>query len=252
MKHLPALLRHELRSLVHSSSTYVAGVLFLLLMATIYYLLLNQYAAEEFTVPPSEMFFQAFWLPVLFMVPLLTMRSLAEERRMHTLETLLSTPVTTAEVVLSKFLASWILYCLLWLGTLSFPLLTIYGTGSGVDARLLLDLPVYIGGYAFVCLSGLLFVSMGIMSSTLTRSQLVSGMLCFGILFILLLGPKLIGTQELGPWSEWLKEPLQYFDSSQHRESFTRGILDSRPFLYYLTNSALVLAIATLIVESKA
>jgi len=252
MKHLPALLRHELRSLFYAPSTYVAAVLFMLLMASIYLLLLSQYAAEEFSVPPSEMFFQAFWLPVLFMVPLLTMRSLAEERRMHTLETLLSAPVTTAEVILSKFLASWIFYCLLWTSTLLFPIITIYGTNAGIEPQQLLSLPVYAGGLTFVCLSGLLFVAVGILSSTLTRSQLVSGMLSFGILFILLLGPRLIGTQELGPWSEWLREPLQYFDSSQHRESFTRGVLDSRPIFYYLTNSSLVLAIAALIVESKA
>ncbi|MBN1403281.1 MAG: ABC transporter permease subunit [Opitutales bacterium] len=250
MRHFPALLRHELRSLMHAPSTYVASVLFLLLMAAIYYLLLSQYAAEQFSVPPTEMFFQAFWLPVLFMVPLLTMRSLAEERRLHTLETLLSAPVSTAEVILSKFAASWIFYCVLWLGTMLFPAITIYGT-SGVDQRLLLDLPVLLGGFSFVCLSGLLFIAVGILSSTLTRSQLVAGMLCFCILFILLLGPKLIGSQELGLWSDWLREPLQYFDTARHRESFIRGVFDTRPLFYYITNSSLVLAIAALIVESK-
>ena len=252
MKHLPTLLRHELRSLIYAPATYVAAVLFLLLMAAIYFLLLTQYAAEEFTVPPSEMFFQAFWLPVLFMVPLLTMRSLAEERRMHTLETLLSAPITTTEVILSKFLAAWIFFCLLWLATLSFPLIAYYGTGSTIVRDQLLNWPVYFGGFAYICLSGLLFIAVGILSSTLTRSQLVAGMLCFGILFILLLGPKLIGAQELGPWANWLHEPLQYFDSGQHRDSFVRGVLDTRPFFYYLTNSALVLAIAALVVESKA
>jgi ABC-2 type transport system permease protein len=169
---------------------------------------------------------------------------------MHTLETLLSAPVTTAEVILSKFLASWILYCLLWLGVMLFPVITVYGT-SGADARLLMHMPVLLGGYAFVCISGLLYIATGILSSTLTRSQLVAGILCFGVLFILLLGPRLIGTQELGPWSEWLKEPLHYFDSSAHRDSFTRGVIDTRPFLYYLSNSALVLMIAALVVESK-
>jgi ABC-2 type transport system permease protein len=181
MRHFPALLRHELRSLAHAPSTYVAGVLFLLLMAAIYYLLLSQYAAEQFNVPPGEMFFQAFWLPVLFMVPLLTMRSLAEERRMHTLETLLSAPVTTAEVILSKFLASWILYCLLWLGVMLFPV-------SSPFTALAARMPdahahaVLLGGYAFVCISGLLYIATGILSSTLTRSQLVAGILCFGVL----------------------------------------------------------------------
>jgi ABC-2 type transport system permease protein len=250
MRHLPALLRHELRSLFHAASTYVAAVLFLLLMAAIYYLLLSQYSAEQFSVPPSELFFQAFWLPVLFMVPLLTMRSLAEERRLHTLETLLSTPVNTAEVIVSKFLASWLFYCLLWLLTLAFPLIAI--RASDVEPSLLFDGAVYAGGFAYICLSGLLFIAVGILSSALTRSQLVAGMLSFGILFVLLLGPTLLGAQQLGPWSEWLSEPLQYLDTGLHRDSFTRGIVDSRPFVFYLTNSSLVLAIAALVVESKA
>jgi ABC-2 type transport system permease protein len=252
MKHLATLLRHELRSLFYASSTYVAAVLFLLLMAAIYYLLLSQYASDEFTVPPSEMFFQAFWLPVLFMVPLLTMRSLAEERRMHTLEALMSAPVTTMEVILSKFLAAWIFFCLLWLCTLAFPIITYYGTGSSVVKEQLLNWPVYLGGYSYIFLSGLLFIAVGILASSLTRSQLVAGMLSSGILFILLLGPKLVGAQEIGPWADWLHDPLQYLDTGQHRDSFVRGVLDTRPFFYYLTNSALVLSIAAMIVESKA
>jgi ABC-2 type transport system permease protein len=252
MRHFPTLLRHELRSLFFSSSTYVAAVLFLLLMAAIYYLILVQYSADEFAMPPSEMFFQTFWLPVLFMVPLLTMRSLAEERRMHTLETLLSAPVTTVEVILSKFFAAWIFYCLLWLVTLSFPLIASYGSGGTVAREELFNSAVYVGGLSYVCLSGLLFIAVGILSSTLTRSQLVAGMLSFGILFILLLGPKLAGAQELGLWADWLHGPLQYLDITQHRDSFVRGILDTRPFFYYLTNSTIVLAIAALVVESKA
>jgi ABC-2 type transport system permease protein len=252
MKHLPVLLCHELRCLFYSASTYVASVLFLLLMAAIYYLLLSQYAAEEFTIPPSEVFFQTFWLPVLFMVPLLTMRSLAEERRMHTLESLLSAPVTMTEVILSKFLAAWIFFCLLWLCTLSFPFLVSYGTGSETVLHQLLNWPTYLGGYLYICLSGLLFVAVGILSSALTRSQLVAGMLSFGILFILLLGPQLVGAEQLGPWADWLRTPLQYLDTGQHRESFVRGVLDTRPLFYYVTNSALVLAIAAMVVESKA
>jgi ABC-2 type transport system permease protein len=252
MKHLHILLRHELRSLFYSSSTYVASVLFLLLMAAIYYLLLSQYASDEFTIPPSEVFFQTFWLPVLFMVPLLTMRSVAEERRMHTLEALLSAPVTMTEVILSKFLAAWIFFCILWLCTLSFPFIVYYGTGSEAVFDQLLSWPAYLGGYAYVCLSGLLFIAVGILSSALTRSQLVAGMLSFGILFILLLGPQLVGAQELGPWADWLKGPLQYLDTGQHRDSFVRGVLDTRPFFFYVTNSALVLSIAAMVVESKA
>lgn len=252
MKHFPAMLRHELRSLFFAPSTYVAGVFFLLLMAVIYHGIVRQYSRDAFTVAPAELFFQAFALPVLFMVPLLTMRAVADERRLRTLETLLSTPVTAAEVVLAKFLAAWVFYCALWLATAAFPILAAFAASQKEVGRVLIDIPAYVGGYLFVCLSGMLFVAVGIFSSSLTRTQLVAGMLCFGILFILLLGPRLVGTQELGPWAQWLHEPLHYLDTAEHREDFSRGVIDTRPLLYYLTNALLVLGLSSLVVESKA
>jgi ABC-2 type transport system permease protein len=252
MKHLPAMLRHELRSLLFAPSTYVAGVLFLLLMGTIYHGIIKDYTVREHTVGPAELFFQSFALPVLFMVPLLTMRAVADERRLRTLETLLSTPVTATEVVFAKFIAAWAYYCALWLATAAFPILVAYVTTQDEVARVIIDVPSYVGGYLFVCLSGLLFVAVGIFASSLTRTQLVAGMLCFGILFILLLGPHLIGSSEIGPWAQWVHEPLRYLDTAGHRADFSRGVIDTRPLFYYLTNSALVLGLAALVVESKA
>ena len=252
MKHFSAILRHELRSLLLAPSTYVAGVLFLLLMGMIYNGIIKDYSTREFTIGPAEVFFQAFAVPVLFMVPLLTMRAVADERRLRTLETLLSTPVTAIEVVLAKFLAAWVYYCVLWLSTIAFPFLTAWGTEQQEVARVLIDVPAYTGGYIFVCLSGMLFIATGIFASSLTRTQLVAGMLCFGILFILLLGPKLVVTQDFGLWADWLREPLRYLDTAEHREDFSRGVIDTRPLFYYVTNALLVLGLAALVVESKA
>ena len=104
-------------------------------------------------VLPAVTFFRLFWIPVFFMVPLLTMKSLAEERRLGTLETLLTTPVTTTEVVLGKFGAAYVLYLLLWGSTAGFHYVLHY---YARDARLLEAGPL-VGGYVFIALSGLLF-----------------------------------------------------------------------------------------------
>lgn len=246
------LLWHEMRTLFFAPATYVAAVLFLLLMGILYHGIIKDYSATERSIAPAAVFFQLFSLPVLFMVPLLTMRALAEERRLGTLETLLSTPVSSISVVATKFLAAWAFYCLLWLSTASFPLLASYVTNQAEVSRLLMDKPAYVGGFTFVCLSGLFFVAVGIFASSLTRSQLVAGMLCFSILFIVILGPQLIEAQDIAQWSDWLRTSLNYMDISRHREDFARGIIDSRPFLFYITNSGLVLGLATLVVEAKA
>jgi len=252
MKHGLYLLRHELRLLFITSSTYVAAVLFLLLMGFIYHSILREFTQRPQDLLPARLFFQLFWLPVLFLCPLLTMRSFAEERRLGTLEALLTTPVSPAAVVLAKFLASWLFYAFIWGLTLLFPWLAFHASGQAQLPDTLLEPGTLIGGYSFVLLSGTLFIAVGIFSSSLTRSQLVAGMLSFSILFILILGPRLLEQQGLTPYLPILEAPLEYIQIFDHLEDFSRGIFDTRPIAYYLTHSVLVLGISVLIVESKA
>src|SRR5882672_6369709 len=114
MKHFLTLLSHEIRMLLVSPSTYIAATAFLGFMGFIFVGILENYSTAPQDSSPAVMFFQLFWLPVFFMVPLLTMRCLAEERRLGTLETLLTAPVNAAEVVLGKFGAAYLLYLSLW------------------------------------------------------------------------------------------------------------------------------------------
>ena len=120
MRHYFTILSHEIRTLLYSPSTYIAAVFFLGVMGFIFAGILADYSKTPQENPPAEIFFQLFWFPVLFMIPLLTMKTIADERRQGTLETLLTTPVNTAEVVLGKFSAAYIFYLLLWGSTLGF------------------------------------------------------------------------------------------------------------------------------------
>jgi ABC-2 type transport system permease protein len=121
-------------------------------MGFIFASILDLYSKTPQETPPAVVFFQFFWFPVLFMVPLLTMKTIADERRQGTLETLLTTPVSTAEVVLGKFSAAYLFYLLLWGSTLGFHyILQLYAR----DARYL-DLGPLLGGYLFIAISGLL------------------------------------------------------------------------------------------------
>lgn len=251
MRHFWHLLTHELRVLALAPATYVAAVLFLTLEGLFFLGVLSEYAAAPQDGPPAAMFFQLFWVPVFFMVPLLTMRSLAEERRQGTLESLMTTPVTALEVVVAKFLAAYLFYVLLWTLTLGYPWLVDRALDSPLVTERLLDPGPLWGGYLFTFTSGLLFVAVGIFASSLTRSQLVAGLLAFSILFILILGPHvLLGGKQ--PWLSWLEAPLEYFHLFRHLEDFSRGVVDSRPFFYYGTNALCLLGLATLVVESKA
>lgn len=249
MRHFFTILSHEIRALLFSAGTYIAAVLFLLVMAFVFVSILGDYTKTPQEAPPAAVFFRLFWLPVFFMVPLLTMRSLAEERRLGTLETLLTTPVSTAEVVLGKFVASYVLYLLLWASTLGFHYVLFR---FARDARLLDPGPL-IGGYLFIAVSGLLFIATGIFASAMTRSQAVAGILCCTMLIGLILGLRYAAdltvlNQEVLHPAKAAVDSLQIF---QHLDDFTHGVVDTREIIFYFSGATLALIFSILGVEAK-
>ena len=249
MRHFLTILSHEVRMLLVNPSTYIAATLFLAVMGFFFTTILDDYSKISQEVPPAQVFFQIFWFPVLFIVPLLTMKCLAEERRLGTIETLLTTPVTTTEVVLGKYFASYLLYILMWGSTAGF--FYILNSFSG-DVRFMDPAPL-IGGYLFIAISGLLFIAIGVFTSSLSRNQAVAGIMCFSVLFALIFGFSIL--QE----ASWLsrdvllpvKEIVNYAQIIEHREDFTRGVVDTRQLLFYLSGTVLTLIFSILSVEAK-
>jgi ABC-2 type transport system permease protein len=249
MKHFFTLLSHEVRMLLVSPSTYLVALLFLGFMGFIFTGILEVYSVAPQEESPALVFFRFFWLPVLVMVPLLTMKCLAEERRLGTIETLLTTPVTTTEVVLSKYGASYLLYIALWASTAAFFLILRKFSG---DARFVDPGPL-LGGYLFIAVSGLFFVALGVFASSLSKNQAVAGILCvvmiFGFIFGLsfLSGSTILNREGLQP----VKLAVEYAQILTHRDDFTRGVIDSRQLLFYLSGTILALIFSILGVEAK-
>jgi len=249
LRHFFTILSHEVRTLLYAPSTYIAAVLFLALMGFIFAGILDDYNRAPQETAPAAMFFRFFIVPVFFMVPLLTMKSLAEERRLGTLETLLTTPVSTGEVVLGKFSAAYLLYLLMWGSTAGFHfLLERYAR----DARFL-DAGPLIGGYVFVAVSGLLFIALGIFASSLARSQAVAGILCFTLLFGLIVGFNYLGGVAAlnDDFLEPVKAAVDSLQVFRHLEDFTNGVVDTRQVFFYVTGAILALLFSILGVEAK-
>jgi ABC-2 type transport system permease protein len=248
MKHFWTILSHELRMLLVAPSTYIAAVFFLAVMGFMFTSILDVYQTPQ-GVSPAIAFFQYFPEAVLVMVPLLTMRCLAEERRLGTIETLLTTPVTTTEVVLGKYGAAYLLYLALWASTGGFFCIL---KKFASDPRLLDSGPL-IGGYVFIAISGLFFVAIGVLASALSRNQSVAGILCFAMLFGLIAGTYYLGNaawlnrDALHP----LKAAIDYAQIYQHYEDFTRGVVDTRQLLFYVSGTVLTLIFSILSVEAK-
>ena len=240
--------------LVVSAAAYSASVLFLLVMGLLYFLVLYQYDNTMQNDPPSALFFQVFWIPVVFVVPLLTMKSLSEERRHGTLETMLTTPASTFEIVLAKYFAVYFFYIALWALTLIFPWIAVHYLAPTNANSPLFDTASLMGGLLFVCISGLLYVALGILASSLTRNTLVAGMLSFSMLFVLIIGGNVILHL---PWQSVsfltpFHAVVEYLQPFQHLEDFNHGVLDTRPLFLYASNTLLVLGITTLTVEARA
>jgi ABC-2 type transport system permease protein len=249
MKHFFTLLGHEVRMLLVNPGTYLAAMLFLLFMGFIFTNILESYSKSPQELSPANVFFQFFWFPVFFMVPLLTMKCLAEERRLGTIETLLTTPVTTTEVVLGKYAAAYLLYVSLWATTGGFFYILYKFIG---DVRFI-DTGPLLGGYLFIAVSGFFFVALGVFASSLSRNQAVAGILCFVLLVAVISGTNYLAD------SSWLdreifqplKEAMNYSRVLAHRDDFTRGVVDTRQLLFYVSGSVLALIFSILGVEAK-
>jgi ABC-2 type transport system permease protein len=249
MRHFFTILAHEIRVLLVNPSTYLAAVLFLLLMGFIFTGLLENYSGAPQDESLAAVFFQLFWIPVFFMVPLLTMKSIAEERRLGTLETLLTTPVTTTEVVLGKFGAAYALYLLLWSATAGF----FFILSRFAQNTLFIDAVPLFGGYAFIALSGLLFIAIGILASSFSRNQAIAGLLGFVLLFALVIGTRFLADVDalqldvMAP----LLAAVNYAQVFTHLDDFTRGVVDTRQVIFYLSGTTLTLLLGILGIEAR-
>jgi ABC-2 type transport system permease protein len=249
VRHYLTILSHELRMLLVSSYTYIAAVFFLGVMGFVFASILDLYSRAPQETSPVFMFFRVFPIPVLFIVPLLTMRCLAEERRLGTLETLLTAPVTTTEVVLGKYGAAFALYAMLWTSTGGFFWLLQRFCGEGS----LIDLGALLGCYAFILCSGLLFVAVGVFTSSLSRNQAVASIASFSILFLLIVGLPYISQIPLlqGEGFTTLRSALESARITTHFDDFSRGVIDSRQLLFYFSGSTLMLILSILGLEAR-
>ncbi len=252
MKKFIVLLRHQIWLMAISSSTYFAAFLFLCFMGVVFLFSIREVSIIMGKQSPVEYFLSVFWVPVLFMVPLLTMRSLADEQRRGTLGSLMTTSVSAWQIVLSKFLASYIFYCVLWTLTIGFIKITQWYIPH-VSSRDLFEVSQLISGYGFVFLSGAMYIAVGIFASSLTRTTLVAGMLSFGMLFFLITGVQI--AENLPSNDSYVSYVIsrlsEYLNTNRQLEDFNNSLIDTRALFFYISSTIALLAFTSLITESK-
>lgn len=195
-----------------------------------------------------------FWFFFIFIFPLVTMRSMAEEESHGTLEGLLTAPVTTTQIVLGKYFASLLFYIILWLPMLLYPamsdlanLYTNIRYGVMPEGRINYTPADWFGPISILFISGTFFISLGIFCSSLTRSQIIAGIVCTcAIIIYYFMGrvPEL--------WGEFPAAPaFHYMSISEQISAFSRGLIDTRPVVLYLTLAMLMLGLTKRIVDYR-
>jgi ABC-2 type transport system permease protein len=240
-----AVFRREMLSLWVTPLAWVLLGVFLLLQGGIFYSILAHFASfAELSVdagPLGAYFGQSsiFLLMTLLLVcPALSMRTLAEERRSGTIETLLTAPVGSAGVVLGKYAALLLTYALIWLPTTLYVVI-LRKTGT-------VDWLVVLSSYLGLFLVGAQYLSIGVFASALSKSQFVALLVTVLIQFgLFVLG---IGEYIFDPGL--LHDLCAYVSLSGHMEDFSKGIVDTRRVLYDLSLAIFGLFLTVRVVDS--
>jgi ABC-2 type transport system permease protein len=225
LAHIWTIAKREMAASFESPIAYVFIVIFLLLAGFFTFMVAGFFERGEASLEPFFLWHP--WL-YLFLVPAIGMRMWSEERRLGTMELLLTMPITPWQAIVGKFLASWLVLGLALI--LTFPVvITVNYLGNP-------DNGVIVTGYIGSFLLAGAYLSIAAMTSALTRNQVISFILAVVIcLFLVLVGYSPV-TNLLVQWANpWLVQAISSFSVMTHFESIRKGVLDSRDILYFLS-----------------
>ena len=175
---------------------------------------------------------------MLLVFPLITMRTYAEEKRSGTMELLLTSPITDLQIILGKFLGALALFAAMLAVTLvHMAVLFVYGNPEWKPIAT---------GYLGLLLMGGSFLSLGLFISSLTKNQIVAGMITFSV-FLLLWVINWVSTF-VGPTAQTV---LNYLSITEHFDDFAKGIIDTKHVVYYLSFIAMGLFLTMKSVDSE-
>jgi ABC-2 type transport system permease protein len=221
MKKIWIIAKRELNVFFDSLMAYILLVAFLgftgfftwLLVADVFFT--NQASLQSF-------FSVAYW-SLFILIPAITMRMIAEEKKSGTLELLLTKPVTDWQVVLGKFLGTLLLICIALALTISY-YITVANLGP-------IDHGAVLTGYLGLILMSATYISIGIFASSITNNQIVSFLLALfiGIFF------HWIFDMIAGSFTGFLGEIFSFLSVSTHYESVTRGVVDTKDIIFFIS-----------------
>jgi ABC-2 type transport system permease protein len=233
MRNVSAVAERELRSYFLSPLAYLVVAFFLFGAGILFWLIL-----QSTRLASLSGLIQNVHVLFLFVIPMISMRLLAEEQRTGTMELLMTNPVQEWQVVVGKFLGSALLVLVMLIPTLLFVVfLLIYGNP---------DRGPMITGYLGVILQGSAFLAVGLWASSLSENQIVAAVVSFIALLVAWLSDN-IGQAVGGT----LGQIVSYLSLTSHIQGFSQGTIDSKDVIFYLTVIAAGLVLSTLSLQSR-
>lgn len=234
-------IKREFAAFFYSPVAYVVIGAGALLNSVMFYLIIS-FLTRSGPAPgaPMEMLFSwvLFWLVVMILTPLITMRSFAEETHSGTIETLVTAPIGDVQIVLAKYLSCLSFYVIMWIPTLLYPM--ILSKYSHIDMGPVLS--GYLGTFGI----GVMLISVGVLCSALTRNQIVASLITFATMMALFLSG-------LFRWVDGMNAAsiFEYIDLMGHMEDFAKGIVDTRRLVYYSSVAVLALFATVQVLGSR-
>ena len=234
VRNIQAIAGKELRAYFASPIAYIIIGLFALLFGWFFYVYLSVFVRQSQqmammgggTVNVNEQMIRGVLqnaaVIILFVMPMITMRTYSEEKRSGTIELLLTSPLTDFEIIVGKFLGAMGLFCAMLLVTM-------------IDVAILFRLgnpewrPIA-AGYLGLLLMGGCFISVGLLISSLTKNQIVAGFVTFAVFLMLWVINWLADSS--GPTGQAI---LSFLSITDHFDDFTKGIIDTKHLAYYLS-----------------
>jgi ABC-2 type transport system permease protein len=233
MNNILAVAHKELKSYFASPIAYIVIGLFALMYGYFYISLLVYFLNNSVgggTANVNDQMIRPVFLNadvvLLFVLPMITMRTYAEEKRSGTIELLLTAPLTDFQIIMGKFLGAMALYGAMLAVTLIHIAVLFYFGQPGARPELLPIVTSYLG----MLLMGGCFISVGLFISSTTSNQIVAGMIAFAV-FLMLWVINWIGSLA-GPNVQAI---LNYLSIIDHFDDFTRGVIDTKHLVYYLS-----------------
>src|SRR5438067_4417730 len=247
MRKFYTLLSREVSSYFYSPIAYIVLFFFLFVSGADFYFQISFMNQRPVQYSVQEAFFNSifFWFAFVLIFPLITMRIFAEEFKLGTIEPLMTAPVRDLQVVLAKFFGAVIFYVALWVPTLLyfaiFQKITHQPAANSTGA--------YWGSYLMLLLLGMFYLSVGCFASVVTKNQMVAAVISFcAITLLLFLGLVQFILLDI---CSGTRDALGYFSAIEHMGTFSRGIIDTRPMVFYLSMTAFVLALTYQAFQSR-